>query len=76
MRLISHEKLCSTLQIALGTKERQEEMANFRKDMVRKDKRTWDAFERGPVAVWVCLCLAAYSLFRVGILWMVTRVKL
>jgi hypothetical protein len=51
MRLISHEKLYSTLQIALRTKERQEEMANFRKDMVRKDKRTWDALKEGQ---WQC----------------------
>jgi hypothetical protein len=45
MRQISHEKLCSTLQIALGIKERQKEIANFRKDMVRKDKKTWDALK-------------------------------
>ena len=44
MRLISHEKLCSTLQIALGIKERQKEIANFRK-RYGKDKRTWDALK-------------------------------
>lgn len=69
MRLISHEKLCSTLQIALGIKERQKEIANFRKDMVRKDKKTWDALKGASGSV-------AYSPFRFGIFWMVTRVKL
>jgi hypothetical protein len=33
------------LQAALGIKERQKETANFRKDMVRKDKKTWDALK-------------------------------
>jgi hypothetical protein len=33
--------------MALGIKERQKEIANFRKDMARKDKKNLGCFERG-----------------------------
>jgi len=52
MRLISHEKSCARLyKQHWGIKVRQKEIANFRKDMVRKDKRIWDALKGASGAV-------------------------
>jgi hypothetical protein len=59
MRLISHEKLCSTLRRALGIKERQKKLANFRKDMLRKDQRDLGCFEKGQ---WWCGSFSGWNL--------------
>jgi hypothetical protein len=58
-------------------REAKKETGNFRKDMVRVDKRTWGILERrARGSVGLPLVWQTYRPFRIGIVWTVTRVKL